>query len=168
MRTIKFTVAIALVAMAAKTVSAISPLTPSETYRFTANPDFPTTYDGSTITLQGTSSTTGIALVDWNLAGWSGGPVKPSNSTPSSQSFSFYDPSTFYGSFDISGFSMGGEFFFGSNSAAAGGFLQLEFDPPGVWSPVVAAVPDSGTTLMLLAMALGGLAAARRSICARA
>ena len=170
MRTLKLAVTILLLGLAAKTASAFTPVTPPpQTYMFTANPGETTIYNGSTIELQGTSSTTGIALLDWNLLGWSGGPVTPGNSAVGFQNFSFYDPSTFYGSFDINGFSSFGDFFFGSNDAVNGGFLQVEGDPPGVWSAApVAGVPDAGSAFQLLAIALGGLAAARRWVGARA
>ena len=164
MKIIKFIVALTVFAFVAGNVSAIS--APSYTYQFTASPDQTTIYDGSTITLQGTSPTTGITLADWNLLGWSGGPVTPGNSSPDVQSFSLYGPSTFYGSFDISGFEAG-SFFNGSNTID-GGFLQLFADPPGVWRPVAAGVPDAGSTLALLAVALGCLVAVRRFHCAQA
>ena len=170
MRTLKLTVTISLVALAARTASAITPVTPPpQTYMFTADPDFTTVYNGSTITLQGTSSTTGIALVDWNLLSSSSPTsVNKTNSNVTSQAFSFYDSSTFYGSFEITGFAPG-EVFDGSNDAINGGFLQRSADPPGVWNAVPAAgVPDSGSALQLLGIAFGGLAAARRWLCVRA
>ena len=165
MRTFKSSVTIALIAVAAKSAFAVLP---PQTYTFTADPGQTTVYNGSTIELQGTTPTTGITLIDWNLLGWSGGTVTPSNSFPSSESFTFYDPSTFYGSFDISGFSSFGDFFFGSNSVS-GGFLQVLGDPAGKWTaPGAARVPDTGSAVQLFGIALGGLAAARRWVRARA
>ena len=154
--------AIALVVFAIGNVSAITPTPGSVTYKFTANLGQPTDYNNSTITLEGTSTTTDINMTNWDLVG-PGGPATPSNSEPTTESFSFYDSSTFYGFFSLAvpgtGFT-----FTGSNSAVDGGFLSSSGDPSGVWSAVPAGVPDTGNGIQLLAIALAGLVVCRRWI----
>ena len=170
MKITKLPVIMGLIVFTAGTVFAITPVVGPVTYKFTASPDEDTSYNGSTITLDGTNSFTNITMTDWNLVGF-GGPATPSNSGPPSTNFTFYDATTFDGSFSL--FVPGtGYTFNGSNSAADGGFLGSSnfttIDPPGIWAPVAAGVPDTGSALQLLGIGLGGLAAARRWVGARA
>jgi len=163
MKMTKLAVTMVLIVSAVGTASA-APVAVSPgpvTYRFTAGPDETTAYDGSTITLNGTSSFTDITMTDWNLVGF-GGPATRFNSGPPSTDFSFYDASTFNGSFNL--FVPGTGYTFEGSNSTAGGFLEsfnfTTADPPGMWAPVAA--PDTGSAIELLAIALAGLVVSRR------
>ncbi len=123
-------------------------------------------------------------LIAWNLLGWSGGPV--TGGVPIATILS-YGTTTWDGDFAIYGFApppgpfsptgFAGPYFYGSNPGNPGyydGYLELiEGDGPnvpnapgasGIWRPLAPSVPDSGTTIQLLGVALAGMGACRRWI----
>lgn len=174
MKSIALRSAIAVAAALISTSAILSATT--VTYKFTADRDTGNTaFDGSTITLTDTPATsansiavvsTGPELIAWFMKGDLGTLVSGDGSFVYNNSISSFNATTWTGSFAIRD---SGELveFDGTNNIGGGtvlfpGSLNDQFvDPAGVWTPV-SAVPDSGGTLQLLGVALGGLTVCRR------
>jgi hypothetical protein len=148
----------------------IAPVTSGPvTFVFTATDPDPTGFTGSTITLQQSASTGidalgGDFLVSWDLHGDTAvGELTPLNST-SLSSISFFNTSTWGGSFTVTSNSNSLAGYTGTGSGDVpndvGRLDSFSNDPAGVWAPVAA--PDSGSTLSLLAAACAGLGACHR------
>jgi VPDSG-CTERM motif len=163
------------VAMALLSTTAIVSAT-TETFVFTADPDTGiTAFNGSTITLTDTPETSAdsttspstIELIAWKMNGDLGYTlVSGDGSFVSDNEISSFDATTWTGSFQIRD---SGEIveFNGTNNIGEGtlffpGTLNDQYvDPAGVWTPL-GAVPDSGSTVQLLGVVLGGLTVCRR------
>ena len=147
------------------------------TYKFTADPDTGNTaFNGSTITLTDASATSADSialasttpeLIAWKMKGDLGYTlVSGDGSFVSDNSISSFNATTWTGSFQIQDSGKVVEFN-GTNNIGGGtvlfpGSLNDQFvDPAGVWTPL-SAVPDSGGTVQLLGVALGGLTVCRR------
>jgi hypothetical protein len=131
---------------------------PEYTYVFTANPDSDTSYNGSTISIQS------LSIVNWDLKG-PGVEFTMLNSFIFAQSILSYDQNTWSGSFTIDGNSSPVRFTgdAGGGIPDNGDLSSQSFDPPGVWTPLRPSVPDSGSTVQLLAIACVGLGACQWS-----
>jgi hypothetical protein len=152
---------VTIVALCAAPLAHADPFVPNGTYMFTAT-DGNTALDGSTVTFSGDT------IVNWNLldalAPHNGVPtdipLTPSNS--SIISMNAIGPNEWY--FTIHGNNIATkpfDSFEGDNNLNPGvGHLYDGFgDPTGQWTPVSA--PDSGSTVGLLAVALGGVVGMR-------
>ena len=152
----------AIVALGAAPLVHADPFVPDGTYMFTAT-DGDTALDGSTVTFSGDT------IVSWDLmdalAATNGVPtdmpLTPSNSSVVSQGA--LGPNAWY--FTIDGNQIGTQpfdSFEGENNLFTSGVGHLFDgfgDPTGIWTPVTA--PDSGSTVGLLAVALGVLVGLR-------
>jgi hypothetical protein len=152
----------AIVALCAAPLAHAVPLVPNGTYMFTAT-DGNTALDGSTVTFSGDT------IVNWDLvdvlAPHNGVPtdipLTPSNSSVVSQGA--IGPNAWY--FTIDGNHIATQpfdSFEGDNNvitAGAGHLFDGFGDPTGTWTPVSA--PDTGSTVGLLAVALGGIVGMR-------
>ena len=153
----------AIVALcAAPLAHAVPLLVPDGTYIFTAT-DGDTALDGSTVTFSGDT------IVSWDLmdalASTNGAPtdipLTPANSFIASMGV--LGPNAWY--FTIDGNHIATQpfdSFEGDNNvitSGAGHLFDGFGDPTGVWTPVTA--PDSGSTLGLLAVALGAVVGMR-------
>src|SRR5690242_5302992 len=132
---------------------------------FTSNPDELKYYDGSTVYFDPITDT----VVDWKMLDSANGvTLIPGNSvvgvgtnissvTAASWTGVFYIDSQPVLPNDVFFRGADNDINFGSSLVAIG-------DPPGIWSPIRNAVPDSGTTVQLLGAALIGLAVAHRRL----
>jgi len=163
MNLLKLSIAVAVAGLLASTGTVVASGTlssPSYTYVFTATPglpDYSPAFDGSTITIHD-YGIIGFDFVDKSLG------VEFTQADSSyiynSSSITFYGDSTWTGSFAIGYVQLETQYLFvGDNYPISGGNLdfQAAIDPAGTWT----AVPDALNSLQLLALGLGGLAAAQ-------
>ena len=148
--------ALALIVVAAvDSAFAITPVSgPAYTYMFTADSTEPDqSYNGSTITIKD------LNIINWHLF-TIGVDYTPGNSTWAPSPVDFYDANTWAGDFSIFG-SIGS--FVGDATGGSPDPGNLDFfpntsaDPHGIWTPVARGVPDSGSTIALMAISCAGL-----------
>ena len=169
--------------------AAVVVTSPAVTYTFHALPGeggyVDTSVDGSTITIQND------ALTSWNLTyngadGGSSTNFTPSNSNVLTQNIASYDQNTWAGNFQvgtgpvitffspIANDNVPGSFFSGTGSGQNPDDGELDYnvnvynfyDPYGTWTPA-SSVPESGSTIALLALGCGALLVASKRFATR-
>lgn len=155
------------------------PVAPTYTYYFTAGPDESTDYDGSSITIQD------LNIIGWNLFGDPNGGLQSGTGDGSFVALNNVfsnDANTWTGSFTITSYgptfpfgidSFGGTLSYNGTQTDASGptsgsltsiFFGSGADPVGTWSTRSSSVPDSGTTLALLAIGCAALGLYHRRV----